>query len=81
MGWGGAFVGRGGALLSGGGGLLGSCSCWQVARLHQTGPGEVPMTCFTPTLLLCRKNQKEVESQLEYLFEAAWKKSPCGKTM
>lgn len=36
-------------------GLLGSCGYWQVAPLHQTGPGEVPMTCFIPTLVLCRK--------------------------
>lgn len=66
-------------------GLLGSCGYWQVAPLHQTGPGEVPMTCFIPTLVLCRKKMEgEVESQLEYLFEAAGKKikkSHCGKTM
>lgn len=36
-------------------GLLGSCGYWQVVPLHQTGPGEVPMTCFIPTLVLCRK--------------------------
>lgn len=41
----------------GGGGDLGSCGYWQVARLHQTGPGEVPMTCFIPTLVLCRKTR------------------------
>lgn len=44
-------------VLGEGRGLLGSCGYWQVARLHQTGPGEVPMTCFIPTLVLCRKTR------------------------
>lgn len=32
------------------------------------------MTCFIPTLELCRKIWGEVESHIEYLFEAAGKK-------
>lgn len=40
-----------------GGAPVGGCGYWQVAWLHQTGPGEVPMTCFTPTLVLCRKTR------------------------
>lgn len=56
---------------------VGGCGSWPGARLHRTGPGEVPMTCFTPTLALCRKNQGEVESQLERLFEADGKSSPA----
>lgn len=36
---------------------VGGCGYWQVTQLHQTGPGEVPMTCFIPTLALCRKTR------------------------
>lgn len=39
------------------GGPPGGCGYWQVARFHQTGPGEVPMTCFIPTPVLCRKTR------------------------
>lgn len=37
------------------------------------------MTCFIPTLVLCRKTRGEVESQLEYLFEAGGKSPPVAR--
>lgn len=66
-------------LVDGGWGLLTGCGYCRVAGLHQTGPGEFPMTCFTPTpvpLLKKKIKQREVESQLEYLFEAGGKSLP-----
>lgn len=44
--------------------LLLHCGCWQVAQLHQTDPGEVPMTCFTPTLVPCRKSKRKPSHSL-----------------
>lgn len=60
---------------------MGSCRCWQVAQLHHTKLGEVPVTCFIPTLVLCHKTRGEVESQLGYLFEENGKSPPGSRAL
>lgn len=59
-------------------GVLRHCGYWQVEQLHQAGPGEVPVTCFIPTVVPCHKKARGSRVTARVFVWSWWKKSFCG---